>query len=164
MISKVAIIHYSYFSTVFNKLMLDSSLPGSLHPSDYCVVYIREPDLLVVVNAHLPVVEVVRSSLGDLIQKQSSQSRMVTTFKLHGDLFIANQRLFNNSEDSYRIKRTLGVIIRKLQNLGWILLVTSDLGQTFTNSGLFFRHVITTMRDCGLLAIIAPSYTDKSVS
>ena len=135
-----------------------------LHPPDYCAVYIRQPDLLVVVNAHLPVVEAVRSSLGEQIQSISSQSRMVTTFKLHGDLFMVNQRLFGSSEHSYRIKRTLGVIIRKLQNLGWLLLVTSDLGQMFTNSGLFFRHVITTMRDSGPLVIIAPSYTDRSVS
>ena len=141
--------------------MSDSS---TIQPPDYCVVYIRAPDKLVVVNAHHPVVDVVRSSLGGLVQSQSSQSRMVTTFKLHGNLFRANQGLFNSSEDSYKIKRVLGVIIRRLQNIGWILLVTSDLGQTFTNSGLFFRHVITTMRDSGPLVIIAPSYIDKSVS
>ena len=136
-------------------------MSDALQPADYCVVYIRAPDKLVVVNAHQPVVEVVRSSLGGLVQGQSSQSRMVTTFKLYGNLFMANQGLFSSSEDSYTIKRLLGVMIRKLQNLGWILLVTSDLGQSYTNSGLFFRHVITSQVDNGPLVSIAPSSRDR---
>ena len=138
--------------------MSDSS---TIQPPDYSVVYIRAPDKLVVVNAHHPVVDVVRSSLGGLVQSQSSQSRMVTTFKLHGNLFRANQGLFSSSEDSYRIKRVLGVIIRRLQNIGWILLVTSDLGQTFTNSGLFFRYVLTSQEDNGPLVSIAPNSRDR---
>jgi len=133
----------------------------SLQPGDYCVVYMRAPDKLVVVNAHPPVLEVVRSSLGGLVQSQASQSRMVTTFKLHGNLFRANQGLFSSSEDSYRIKRVLGVIIRRLQSLGWLLLVTSDLGQELTNSGLFFRHVITDQEDRGPVVAIAPSSRDR---
>ena len=134
---------------------------STLQPADYSVVYIRAPDKLVVVNAHQPVVDVVRSSFGGQIQGQSSQSRMVTTFKLYGNPFLAKQALFSSSEDSYVIKRLLGVMIRKLQNLGWILLVTSDLGQAYTNSGLFFRHVITSQVDNGALATIAPSSRDR---
>ena len=140
------------------RIMSDTS---TLQPADYSVVYIRAPDKLVVVNAHQPVVDVVRSSFGGQIQSQSSQSRMVTTFKLYGNPFLAKQALFSSSEDSYVIKRLLGVMIRKLQNLGWILLVASDLGQAYTNSGLFFRHVITSQEDSGALATIAPSSRDR---
>ena len=127
--------------------MADNYSAGPIQPSDYSVVYIREPDKLVVMNAHQPVVQVVRSSLGDVIQSESSQSRMAVTFKLHGYLFRAHQGIFSSSDDEYKMKRFLGVIIRKLQTIGWILVITSDLGRAWTNSGLFFRHVVTAQRD-----------------
>lgn len=132
---------------------------GPIQPEDYTVVYIREPDELVVVNAHPPVVEVIRSSLGNLVQDESSMTRMAVTFSLEHNFFTPS--IFSTSEESYRIKRILGIIIQELQNLGWLLLITTDLGQRYTNSGLVFRRVVSEQLNTGPVTCIAPSSQDK---
>ena len=132
---------------------------GPIQPEDYTVLYIREPDELVLVNAHPPVVEVVRSSLGSLIQEESSMTRMAITFTLEHNFFTPS--LFSSSEESYRIKKILGVIIQELQNLGWLLLISSDLGQCYTHSALFFRCVVTQQLNTGPVTCIAPSSQDR---
>ena len=132
---------------------------GPIQPEDYTVVYIREPDELVVVNAHPPVVEVVRSSLGNLVQDESSMTRMAITFSLEHNFFTPS--LFSTAEESYKIKRILGIIIQKLQNLGWLLLITTDLAQCYTNSGLVFRRVVSEQLNTGSVTCIAPSSQDK---
>ena len=132
---------------------------GRIQPEDYTVLYIREPDELVLMNAHPPVVQAVRSCLGDLVDDESSMSRMAITFSLVESFFRVS--LFGSSEQSYKIKRVLGEIIHKLQSMGWILLITSDLGQLSTNSGLFFRRIETPQPDHGPFICIAPSSNDK---
>ena len=134
---------------------------GPIQPEDYTVVYIRGPDEVVVVNAHLPVLQVVRGSLGDLIQEENSMSRMAVSFVLDYSYF--SRSLFGTSvESTIKIKRCLGVMIQGLQDLGWMLLISTDLGQVRTESGLFFRRIVTQQQlNTGPVTCIAPSSNDK---
>ena len=45
---------------------------GPIQPEDYTVLYIRVPDELVLMNAHPPVVQAIRSCLSNLVDDESS--------------------------------------------------------------------------------------------
>ena len=90
----------------------DYKVPSEpIQPEDYTVLYIRVPDELVLMNAHPPVVEAIRSCLGNLIDDESSLTRMVVTFRLVESFFWVTE--FGSSENSYKIKRVLCEIIHK---------------------------------------------------
>ena len=136
---------------------------GTIQPEDYTVVYLRWHmcDEVVVVNAHPAVLQVVRASLGDLVEHEKSMSRMAVTFKLkkHEEYFIST--LFRSSE-SPKMMKCLGAMIQGLQDLGWMLVISSDLGQVQSRSALFFRRIVSQEQlNTGPIACIAPSSYDK---
>jgi len=133
---------------------------GPIQPEDYTVVYLRWDmrDEVIVVNAHPPVLQVVRASLGDLIEDEKSMSRMAVTFKLKGD---EDYFVFWSSE-SPKVMRCLGVMIQGMQDLGWMLVISTDLGQLQSRSALFFCHVVSQEQlNTGPIACIAPSKLEK---
>jgi len=53
-------------------------------------------------------------------------------------------------------------MIQGLQDLGWMLLISTDLGQVRTESGLFFRRIVSQQQlNTGPVTCIAPSSNDK---
>ena len=132
---------------------------GPIQPEDYTVVYIREYDEVVVVNAHPPVLQVVRASLWNLIKDEKSTSRMAVTFVLDHTYFTAT--VFDPDESPI-VMRCLGEMIQGLQDLGWMLLINTDLGQVLTRSALFFHRIDSKQQlNTGPVACIAPSAFDK---
>lgn len=133
---------------------------GPIQPEDYTVVFIRESDEVVVVNAHPPVLQVVRASLGNLIEEEESMSRMAVTFLLDQRYFYSS--IFGESGESHIIIRCLGEMIQGLQDLGWMLLISADLGQVQSRSALFFRRIVSQQQlNTGPFACITPSLSDK---
>ena len=120
----------------------------------------RESDEVVVVNAHPPVLQVVRTSLGNLIEEEDSMSRMAVTFLLDQRYFYSS--IFGESGESHIIIRFLSEMIQGLQDLGWMLLISTDLGQVQSRSALFFRRIVSQQQlNTGPFACITPSLSDK---
>ena len=129
-----------------------------VEPMDYCALICREPDRLRIVNTHDEVVEVVRNAFAEagVEAEYYAKSQGSSAFKISGFPFV--RRSWDSEEKAIKIKRTLALVVERLQGLSWSLVTSTDVAKKNTNSCLFFRKIkMETLSSNGKIFTFAPS-------